>query len=103
MPALVLCGREDALTPPELHREMAAAIPDAVLVVLPRCGHMTTLERPERTRQLVELSKVVSDQVPGLPLYFNIGVVAFTSNLKGPEIGTPESLLYGNLHEWTMS
>jgi ABC-type transport system substrate-binding protein len=66
-------------------------------------GFNTTLERTERTRQVVELSKVVSDQIPGLPLYFNIGVVAFTSNLKGPEIGTPESLLYGNLHEWTMN
>lgn len=54
VPTLVLCGREDALTPPELHREMAAAIPDATLVELPRCGHLPPLERPEAvTRQLL--------------------------------------------------
>jgi pimeloyl-ACP methyl ester carboxylesterase len=53
-PTLVLCGREDALTPPALHEEMAAAIPDATLVVLPRCGHLAPLERPAAvTLQLV--------------------------------------------------
>jgi len=46
VPALVLCGREDALTPVDRHEEMAAAIPDADLVVLGGAGHFTTLERP---------------------------------------------------------
>jgi pimeloyl-ACP methyl ester carboxylesterase len=46
-PTLVLCGRQDALTPLPLSLEMAAAIPDATLVVLPRCGHLSTLERPD--------------------------------------------------------
>lgn len=45
-PTLVLCGRQDQLTPPALHEEMAAAIPDATLVVLPGCGHLAPLERP---------------------------------------------------------
>lgn len=45
-PTLVLCGREDVLTPPELHVEMAQAIPRATLVVLPQCGHLSTMERP---------------------------------------------------------
>ena len=53
VPTLVLCGREDALTPLDLHLEMAAAIPDATLVVLPACGHLAPLERPAAvTRQL---------------------------------------------------
>lgn len=53
-PTLVLAGREDALTPPELALEMAAAIPDATLVLLPRCGHLAPMERPEAvTRQLL--------------------------------------------------
>jgi pimeloyl-ACP methyl ester carboxylesterase len=43
---LVLCGRQDVLTPVELHEEMAAAIPDATLVVLPHCGHLSPLEQP---------------------------------------------------------
>jgi pimeloyl-ACP methyl ester carboxylesterase len=46
-PTLVLAGREDQITPPELQLEIAAAIPDATLVLLPRCGHLAPLERPE--------------------------------------------------------
>ena len=53
-PTLVLAGREDAVTPPERQHEMATAIPDATLVLLPRCGHMAPLERPEAVaRQLL--------------------------------------------------
>ena len=43
-PALVLCGAEDTLCPPERHREMAALLPDAELVLVPDAGHITTLE-----------------------------------------------------------
>lgn len=53
-PTLVLCGRQDQLTPLAVHEEMAAAIPEATLVVLPRCGHLAPLERPEAvTAQLL--------------------------------------------------
>ncbi|HMQ28613.1 MAG TPA: alpha/beta fold hydrolase, partial [Acidimicrobiales bacterium] len=53
-PTLVLAGREDQLTPPEPQLEMAHAIPDATLVLLPRCGHLAPLERPEAVaRQLL--------------------------------------------------
>jgi pimeloyl-ACP methyl ester carboxylesterase len=34
-------------TPPALSQEIAAAIPGARLVVVPDCGHMSTLERPQ--------------------------------------------------------
>ena len=54
VPTLVLAGREDAITPPELQHEMAAAVPRATLVLLPLCGHLSTLERPDAvTRQLL--------------------------------------------------
>jgi pimeloyl-ACP methyl ester carboxylesterase len=46
-PTLVLCGREDQATPVEVHREMAADIPNARLVIVPECGHLSPLERPE--------------------------------------------------------
>lgn len=45
-PTLVLCGAEDALTPPPLHDEMAAEIPGAVLVKIANSGHLPTLEQP---------------------------------------------------------
>lgn len=46
-PTLVLVGDGDIGTPPELHREIAAAIAGARLVVVPHCGHLSTIERPE--------------------------------------------------------
>lgn len=49
VPALVLCGRQDALTPLELHEEMAALIPGAVLTVLEHAGHLPPLEKPDET------------------------------------------------------
>jgi len=46
-PTLVLCGRDDALTPPHLHEELADGIPEASLRQIDNCGHLSTLERPE--------------------------------------------------------
>lgn len=47
VPTLVLVGAEDQITPPERAREMVAAMPKARLVIVPQCGHMSTLERPD--------------------------------------------------------
>ncbi|MBM3533437.1 MAG: alpha/beta fold hydrolase [Alphaproteobacteria bacterium] len=49
VPTLVLCGNEDAITPVELSRELAASIATSRLVTVPDCGHLSTLERPEQT------------------------------------------------------
>jgi len=46
-PTLVLCGADDAWAPPARHREMAAQIEGAQLTLVPECGHMCTLERPQ--------------------------------------------------------
>ncbi|MCS6760280.1 MAG: alpha/beta hydrolase [Candidatus Devosia euplotis] len=44
VPTLVGVGDFDALTPPELAREMAAAIPGAKLAVFAGAGHMSPME-----------------------------------------------------------
>jgi pimeloyl-ACP methyl ester carboxylesterase len=46
-PALVLTGFDDAWSPPGRHLEMAQSIRLSELVVIPRCGHMSTMERPD--------------------------------------------------------
>ncbi len=46
-PTLVLVGDGDVATPPELNKEIADGIPDARLVVVPNCGHLSTIEQPE--------------------------------------------------------
>lgn len=50
-PTLVLCGRQDALTPLERHEEIADAIPGARLEVVGDCGHLSTLERPDEVNR----------------------------------------------------
>jgi pimeloyl-ACP methyl ester carboxylesterase len=47
IPALVIVGDEDVLTPPALSQEMAEALPQATLGIIPDCGHLATMERPE--------------------------------------------------------
>lgn len=46
-PTLVLCGREDASTSVAVHEEMMTALPNASLVILEHCGHMSMLEQPQ--------------------------------------------------------
>ena len=52
-PTLVLCGQDDALTPPHLHEELADGIPGARLRRIYRCGHLSTLERPEEVTRIM--------------------------------------------------
>ncbi len=52
-PTLVLCGRDDQMTPPDLSREIASAVPNAELVLIDACGHLPPLEQPERTTDLL--------------------------------------------------
>ena len=46
-PTLVLVGDGDTSTPPELAKEIAGGISGSKLVVVPDCGHLSTLEKPE--------------------------------------------------------
>ncbi len=71
VPALVLVGAEDAITPQEAAQAMAAALPRATLAVIPGAGHTPSVERPV----------AVAD-----------AVVAFLAALAGPPraaIGAP--------------
>ena len=64
-PTLVLCGKDDALTPPQLHEELADGIPGARLCQIDDCGHLSTLERPEAvTRAMRAWLEVLGDR-PG--------------------------------------
>lgn len=46
-PTLILCGRQDTLTPLELHEEMASSIPNARLTIIEDCGHLSAMEQPQ--------------------------------------------------------
>ncbi len=46
MPVLVLCGKDDLVTPPECSEELAALIPGAQLEWIVGAGHMVPMEQP---------------------------------------------------------
>ncbi len=52
-PTLVLCGDKDLLTPALLSEEIASLVPGAELHLLPRCGHMLTMEQPEEVNAVL--------------------------------------------------
>jgi pimeloyl-ACP methyl ester carboxylesterase len=46
VPAIVIVGQHDRVTPPATAVELVGGLPDARLVVVEHAGHMTMLERP---------------------------------------------------------
>ncbi len=46
-PTLMLVGDGDELTPPDLAKEIAGGIAGSKLVIVPECGHLSTLEQPD--------------------------------------------------------
>ena len=53
VPALVLCGKDDGMVPPENSRQIASLIPGARLDLIPQCGHLPMLEMPHEVAKLV--------------------------------------------------
>lgn len=49
-PTLLLTGAQDSWSSPAQHRAMHEAIADSQLVVVPDCGHMSTMEDPAAVR-----------------------------------------------------
>lgn len=53
VPTLLIWGELDARSPLTVARQFEVAIPDATLVVIPGCGHLSNLEGPEQFNQAV--------------------------------------------------
>jgi len=47
IPTMIACGDRDVLTPVRHSEEMAAALPDCELVIVPGAGHLVELEQPD--------------------------------------------------------
>ena len=54
VPTLLVCGREDRVTPVHDHEAMAARIPGARLEVIEDCGHLSTIEQPEIVNRVLK-------------------------------------------------
>ncbi len=54
VPALIICGSEDKMTPPDLSRALAATINQSTLEIIEGAGHMVMLEKPTAFNNLLE-------------------------------------------------
>jgi pimeloyl-ACP methyl ester carboxylesterase len=62
IPALIMCGAEDKMTPPDLSRQLAASISGSVLEIITGAGHMAMIEKPaEVNNSLREFVEALGD------------------------------------------
>jgi pimeloyl-ACP methyl ester carboxylesterase len=54
-PTLLICGEEDALTPPSVMKEMQNKIKNAEYVEIKKSGHMTPIENSEEVNSAISL------------------------------------------------
>jgi pimeloyl-ACP methyl ester carboxylesterase len=54
IPTLVLVGRKDALTPPEVMKEISKNIKKSKFYIVPKAGHMSPLENPIFVNEKIE-------------------------------------------------
>jgi pimeloyl-ACP methyl ester carboxylesterase len=66
LPAAVLVGEKDRLTPPDCARCIAGALPQASLTVIPGAGHMLMMERPDVVTAAIAdvVGRAVADRSP---------------------------------------
>ncbi|NDE91290.1 MAG: alpha/beta hydrolase, partial [Alphaproteobacteria bacterium] len=53
-PTTIICGSEDALTPPEHAHEMVSFIKGADVHIIEGAGHLTPLEQPDAVNKLLK-------------------------------------------------
>jgi pimeloyl-ACP methyl ester carboxylesterase len=63
LPALVLCGTEDKMMPPDFSRQIAGGIGGAKLCLIEGAGHMVMMERPKEFNEA--LNKFALSIAPG--------------------------------------
>jgi peptide/nickel transport system substrate-binding protein len=63
---------------------------------------LTTLDPAERLTLLGQELAMLSEQLPLLPLYFNPGVVAYPSVVRGVNLKAGDGEVSWNVHEWEL-
>ena len=76
VPTLIACGDRDLLTPVKYSEEMAAALPNSLLVIVPGAGHLVQMERPDVLNDA--LVRLVEKSTPSR-------LVAFARKLRGSD------------------
>ncbi len=53
IPVSVICGKYDALTPPEMMEQMAVRVRNSKFSIVENAGHLSNLENPQKVNQLI--------------------------------------------------
>ncbi len=65
-------------------------------------AYNTTLEPSARDQVVADAMKIMSDQLPGIPIYYNIYPQAVAASLTGPTAGPSSETVYWNIQDWTL-
>ena len=64
-PSLLLWGRQDRITPPEVARQFAAGLPGSRIAWIDDCGHAPMIEQPRRfAQEVLAFAAAVADGAP---------------------------------------
>lgn len=61
---------------------------------------LTTLPRAQRVQQIIQMAKILSEELPTISYYFSPDGVAHLAALRGPQIVVPDVPTTWNIHEW---
>jgi peptide/nickel transport system substrate-binding protein len=61
----------------------------------------TTVDRSQRVQQILQMLRILSEDVPSISLNFTPYAVAIAAGLNGPVPVGPENQVNWNIHEWT--
>lgn len=63
-----------------------------------------TLDRNERVQQMAQMTKILSDELPAISLYYDVGAVPHVASLRGPAPVGPDTsgLVAWNIQEWEL-
>jgi ABC-type transport system substrate-binding protein len=60
----------------------------------------SSLDRAERGRYVTQMMRVISEELPAYPLFYNYMVTAHVAGLQGPKMAVSARTAGWNVHEW---
>jgi peptide/nickel transport system substrate-binding protein len=60
----------------------------------------TTLDRDDSRRLIVQIMRLLTEELPDVPLYYNLAVMAHVGELRGPLASTSTDGAVWNIHQW---
>src|SRR5438093_5733115 len=67
-------------------------------------AYNATLDRDQRIQQMAQMTRLISEELPAISLYYDLGIVAYVSAIKGPVPVGPDTsgLATWNIADWEM-